>query len=132
MPIRNNREPISYSKSKSRIVRKLAEELGVDVKTLAIFWNRAKAKVALSNGCKIRVPDDYAIITEIFKREVLKYFPGAAVKYPKVFTKDMLTHRHPPEESLEEVLERYKKEIREAKKKCGGVYRIVHTRKRSK
>ena len=131
MPIKdNNKEPISYSKTKSRFVIKLAKEIGVDLKTLAIFWNRAKAIVALNNNCKLYVPDDYGTIVDIFKREVTKYFPHATLKFPKLFPKEFLLHRHEPTESLDQVLKRYRKEIKEAKKKCGGSYKIIHKRSR--
>ena len=129
MPINNSKESIVYSKSKSRLVLRLAEELGIDHKVLSIFWNRAKAKVALDHNCKLYVPDDYAIIVDIFKREIVKYFPDAVRKYPKLFPKELLKHRHEPIEPLGKVLKRYKQEIKEAKQKCNGAYQIVNNNK---
>ena len=130
MPIRNNKEPISYSKTKSHLVIELAKNLNIDLKTLAIFWNRAKARVALRNNCKIH-EDDYAIIVDIFKREIVKYFPDSTKKYPKLFPKSLLQHRQEPIESLDEVLKRYRKEIKLAKQRCKNFYRIIPSQRKN-
>jgi len=109
----------------SNVVKSWAKKYNVPESLMALFWRRAELLAAKTTKCK-KIP--YAIAMDIFKASVKKYLSKCDqdIKYvidnPEIKGQKVKIHYDEARKlSLEEIVERFKNEVRELEKECKGL-----------
>ncbi len=109
----------------SNVIKSWAKKYNVPESLMALFWRRAELLAAKSTRCK-KIP--YAIAMDIFKASVKKYLSKCdqdikyAIDNPEIKGQKVKIHYDEAKKvSLDQIIERFKKEIHDLERECKGL-----------